>query len=74
MSPVTVLGAGSWGTTMAQVLADAGNDVLVWGRSEVVVTEINSSHTNSNYMPGIVLSPAMRATCDIKEAMSHSKD
>ncbi len=72
MSPVTVLGAGSWGTTMAQVLADAGNDVLVWGRSDDVVSEINSSHTNGKYIPGIVLPTQLRATSNIDEAMSHS--
>jgi glycerol-3-phosphate dehydrogenase (NAD(P)+) len=72
MSPVTVLGAGSWGTTMAQVLADAGNDVLVWGRNDNVVVEINSSHTNIKYIPGIVLPSQLRATSNIREAMSHS--
>jgi glycerol-3-phosphate dehydrogenase (NAD(P)+) len=45
MSPITVLGAGSWGTTMAQVLADAGNDVLIWGRNANLVGEINTIHT-----------------------------
>lgn len=73
MSPVTVLGAGSWGTTMAQVLADAGNDVLVWGRNPEVVAEINSSHTNNKYIPGIVLPSQLRATHNVDEAMSHSK-
>lgn len=72
MSHVTVLGAGSWGTTMAQVLADAGNDVLIWGRNEDLVTEMNSTHTNNQYLPGIILPSALRATCDVDAAMSHS--
>jgi len=72
MSPVTVLGAGSWGTTMAQVLSDAGNDVLIWGRNHDVVNEINAFHTNNKYIPNIVLPSRMRATSDINEAMSHS--
>lgn len=72
MSPVTVLGAGSWGTTMAQVLSDAGNDVLVWGRNNDVVAEINTLHSNKKYLPHIVLPSGMRATSDIDEAMSHS--
>jgi glycerol-3-phosphate dehydrogenase (NAD(P)+) len=42
MSKVTVFGAGAWGSTMAQVLCDAGNDVLLWGRNQEVVDEINS--------------------------------
>lgn len=72
MSPVTVLGAGSWGTTMAQVLSDAGNDVLVWGRNVDVVAEINSAHTNHKYLPNIDLPSRMHATSNIDEAMSHS--
>jgi glycerol-3-phosphate dehydrogenase (NAD(P)+) len=49
MQKVTVLGTGAWGCTMAQVLCDAGNEVLIWGRNSDVVNEINSSHTNSKY-------------------------
>ncbi len=41
MSTVTVFGAGAWGSTMAQVLNDAGNEVLLWARSEDVIAEIN---------------------------------
>lgn len=72
MSSVTVLGAGSWGTTMAQVLADAGNDVLVWGRDVDVVNEINNSHSNQKYLQGIILPSQMRATASIDDAMAHS--
>jgi glycerol-3-phosphate dehydrogenase (NAD(P)+) len=72
MSPVTVLGAGSWGTTMAQVLADAGNDVLIWGRNANLVGEINTTHTNQKYLPEIALPTQLRATRNIDEAMSHS--
>lgn len=73
MSPVTVLGAGAWGTTMAQVLADAGNSVLVWGRNQSVVDEINTSHTNKVYLPGINLPSLLHATSNIDEAMAHSR-
>ena len=38
MSKVTVLGSGAWGTTLAQVLCDSGQDVLIWGRNSDVVT------------------------------------
>ena len=44
MSKVTVFGTGQWGSTMAQVLSDAGNHVLMWGRNSDVVEEINLSH------------------------------
>jgi glycerol-3-phosphate dehydrogenase (NAD(P)+) len=69
---VTVFGAGAWGSTMAQVLHDAGNDVLLWGRSDEVVKEINSSHTNQKYLDGHVLPVELRATSDLQEAFDHS--
>ena len=63
-----VLGTGAWGTTFAQVLADAGLDVTMWGRSEDVVEFINS-HENSKYLPGVPLSDSIRATTDMDEAL-----
>jgi glycerol-3-phosphate dehydrogenase (NAD(P)+) len=72
MNKVTVLGAGAWGTTMAQVLADCGNDVLLWGRNSELVHEINSSHTNKKYLGEHVLPSQLRATDQITEAFSHS--
>jgi glycerol-3-phosphate dehydrogenase (NAD(P)+) len=57
---------------MAQVLADCGNDVLLWGRSTELVHEINSSHTNKKYLGEHVLPSQLRATDQITEAFSHS--
>jgi glycerol-3-phosphate dehydrogenase (NAD(P)+) len=68
MSKFTVLGSGAWGTTMAQVLCDAGQDVLVWGRNTDVISEINDKNSNSKYLPGILLPIQMRATTNIQEA------
>lgn len=70
MSKFTVLGSGAWGTTMSQVLCDAGQDVLIWGRNEDVVSEINNKNSNSKYLPGISLPSQMRATTDIQEAFN----
>jgi glycerol-3-phosphate dehydrogenase (NAD(P)+) len=70
MNKVSVLGAGAWGTTLAQVLVDAGQDVLVWGRNAEVVSEINSLHTNKKFLPGVNIPSAIRATTDISEAFS----
>ena len=70
MQKVTVLGAGAWGCTMAQVLCDAGNEVLIWGRNGDVVNEINSSHTNTKYLDSNVLPSQVRATTDINEAFA----
>ncbi len=69
---VTVFGAGAWGTTMAQVLHDAGNDVLLWGRSDEVVDEINTSHTNEKYLDGHTLPTELKATSNITEAFAHT--
>lgn len=70
---VTVFGAGAWGSTMAQVLHDAGNDVLLWGRSNDVVDEINTRHTNQKYLDAHVLPSHLKATADLKAAFAHSQ-
>jgi len=72
MKKVSVLGAGAWGTTMAQVLADCGNDVLLWGRNSVVVNEINNLHTNTKYLGDHVLPTQLKATDDIEVVLQHS--
>ena len=73
MSTVTVFGAGAWGSTMAQVLNDAGNDVLLWGRSEDVIAEINSAHTNRKYLGSHELPLSLQATTDLAQAFAHSR-
>jgi glycerol-3-phosphate dehydrogenase (NAD(P)+) len=52
---VAVLGAGSWGTTFAKVLADGGSDVALWARRPELAREISQSKRNSDYLPGINL-------------------
>jgi len=73
MRKVTVFGAGAWGSTMAQVLSDAGNDVLLWGRSEEVIAEINSAHTNKKYLVKHVLPATISATTDLAKAFQSSQ-
>jgi len=73
MSRVSVFGAGAWGSTLAQVLCDAGNEVLLWGRKEDVINEINTKHTNSKYIGGNILPSEIRATTDLDEAFAFSK-
>jgi glycerol-3-phosphate dehydrogenase (NAD(P)+) len=72
VSKVVVLGAGQWGTTMAQVLCDAGNHVLMWGRSQELVDEVNEKHTNSKYLDESVLPLGLRATTSLNEAFEYS--
>ena len=72
MSRITVLGAGAWGTTLAQVLSDAENEVLIWARRHEVVTEINQFRTNYKYLPEIQLHSKLIATTDEKAAFAYS--
>jgi glycerol-3-phosphate dehydrogenase (NAD(P)+) len=65
---VTVLGAGSWGTTVA-TLSTALNPTILWARNPDVAEEINTDHTNSTYLPSITLPRRLRSTADLEEAV-----
>jgi glycerol-3-phosphate dehydrogenase (NAD(P)+) len=65
----TVLGAGSWGTTFAQVLWDAGTPAVLWARDEFITDSINAGHENPRYLPGLSLPPALTATTDPAAAL-----
>lgn len=69
MSKVAVFGSGSWGTAFSIVLADAGNDVVMWARREELSELINTAHENSDYLPGIALPDTISATHDPEEAL-----
>jgi glycerol-3-phosphate dehydrogenase (NAD(P)+) len=60
-----VIGAGAWGTALAQVLAAGGQEVLLWALEADVVEAINATHANPLYLPGTPLDPAIRATSDM---------
>jgi glycerol-3-phosphate dehydrogenase (NAD(P)+) len=64
-----VLGAGSWGTTFAQVLCDAGTPAVLWCRRPEVTEAITGRHENPR-LPGVPLSPALTATCDPAAALA----
>lgn len=65
---VAVFGAGSWGTAFSLVLADAGNDVVMWARREELADLINNDHENPDYLPGVTLSTSVTATHDPEKA------
>lgn len=69
MTRAAVFGAGSWGTAFSLVLADAGNDVTLWGRSEDVCETINARRENTEYLPGIELPSTVSATHDPERAL-----
>ncbi len=73
MSRVVVMGAGSWGTTIAKVIADAGNEVVLWSRREEVAVEINETKRNSDYLPGIDLPSRLTATSDLAFALQDAE-
>ena len=64
-----VIGAGAWGTALAQVCVRAGLDSLLWAREPEVVDAVNAVHENSLFLPGVRLDAAVRATADL-EAMA----
>jgi len=64
-----VMGAGSWGTTFAQVLCDAGTPAVLWARRAELAKEINATRENPSYLPGITLPEALRATAEPAEAL-----
>lgn len=72
MVNVAVLGAGSWGTTLAKVFADAGNPVTLWARRTQLAETIASTHENPEYLPGIALPEAVQATSDASEAIANA--
>ncbi len=73
MTRIAVFGAGSWGTAFSVVLADAGNEVTVWGRREDVCNAINERHENTDYLPGIELPPTISATHDPERALNRAE-
>lgn len=74
MKNVTILGAGSWGTALAMVLADNGNNVRLWGIDEKQINEINNNKTNAAYLPdGVVLPDGIVGHLDLLTAVDNAE-
>lgn len=71
MENVVVLGAGSWGTALAVVLAENGHNTLIWSHREDQASEINEQHTNKKYLPNTILPSNLKATSNLEEAAQH---
>ncbi|WP_307976171.1 NAD(P)H-dependent glycerol-3-phosphate dehydrogenase [uncultured Streptococcus sp.] len=67
---IAVLGPGSWGTALAQVLNDNGHEVRLWGNIPAQIEELNTSHTNKHYFQDVVLDENIKAFLDLKEAIA----
>lgn len=64
---IGVIGAGAWGTALAQMLASDGREVILWAYEPEVAAAINAEHRNPLYLPAATLAPAIRATGDLAE-------
>ncbi|MFL9840257.1 NAD(P)H-dependent glycerol-3-phosphate dehydrogenase [Sphingomonas sp. ST-64] len=64
---IGVLGGGAWGTALAQVAARGAQPVTLWAREDDVVTSVNTAHENASFLPGVPLSPSIRATSDLAD-------
>ncbi|MFA5890103.1 MAG: NAD(P)H-dependent glycerol-3-phosphate dehydrogenase [Actinomycetota bacterium] len=73
MSKIAVLGAGSWGTAFAAVLARNQQPTMLWARRSDCADEINREHRNEAYLPGMQLPSSLRATADLDRALEGSK-
>lgn len=66
---IAVLGAGSWGTALSLVLADNGHEVRLWGHNEAHIQEINKTHKNEKYLPGISLPESILGYFSLEESL-----
>lgn len=72
MTKITVFGTGSFGTALANVLAENGHSVLMWGKNENTVDEINQSHQNKRYLKDVTLIETIKATSQLEQAVNFS--
>jgi glycerol-3-phosphate dehydrogenase (NAD(P)+) len=70
LNSVGVIGAGAWGTALAQVFAEKGLQVALWAHEPDVVESINARHSNDLYLPGITLHPNIKASHTHKDVFS----
>lgn len=73
MSYISVIGAGSWGTTLACLLADKGYDTSLWVFEKELSEEMQAARTNRTYLPGVVIPDHVVITNDIEKAVTKSR-
>lgn len=73
MTRVAVVGAGAWGTTLADLLARKGEQVTLWAREPEVVSQIEREHLNSVFLPGAALAPTLSVTGDLGRAVANAE-
>ena len=70
---ISVLGAGSWGTALATLLANNGHSTLLWARNESQVKSMQDSHENRRYLPDLTLPTTLDFTADLQLALNHAE-
>lgn len=73
MTTVTVVGAGGWGSALAALLADQGQQACLWGRDAALVEEIRETRVNAPYLPGVELPTALRLESDLGKAVGEAE-
>ncbi len=66
---IAILGPGSWGTALGQVLNDNGHTVRIWGNVPEQIDEINKEHTNKRYFKDVILDENIKGYKDLSEAL-----
>ncbi len=69
-----IMGSGSWGTAFAQIVADSahGHKVIIWGRNQETINEINTLHTNAKFHPGAMLPEKISGTTNAEVALAQA--
>jgi glycerol-3-phosphate dehydrogenase (NAD(P)+) len=67
LQTIGIVGGGAWGTALGVSARRAGRDVLIWAYEPETIAEINQTHRNTLYLPGVVLDPAIEATARLNE-------
>ena len=71
MKTIGIIGAGAWGTALAQAQASAGRSVTIWARESDVAADINNNHQNTAFLPDVELHESIRATESLTEAVQN---
>ncbi|MCF6095867.1 NAD(P)H-dependent glycerol-3-phosphate dehydrogenase [Thermovorax subterraneus] len=69
MMKAAVIGAGSWGTAISQILADNGTEIRLWVRRKELAEQIKITRENSEYLPGVRIPDEIIITCELEEAL-----
>ena len=74
LAPMTVIGAGSWGTALAIQCARAGHPTRVWGRDRGLIEAMQRTRHNERYLPDALFPQSLEAVADLSQALSGARD